>query len=116
ELPQETYNNFLSPLKGTDNSGNHSTDITCQIMVAAGVGHAAGCVPDPGGTASPILPFCNNGTYSTACQGTATNSAIKPATADAFLWVTAEGNDGTGDGLSAGSSFATIYHAICSLH
>ena len=111
-LPQQTYNNFLSPLSAVNNSGNHSTDITCAIMVAAGAGHAAGCVPDPGATASPILPLCNNGTYSTACQGTATNSAIKPATADAMCFVTLEGNDGTGDGLSWGTAKATPYSCL----
>src|SRR5208337_4555965 len=114
-LPQQTYNNFLSPLSAVNNSGNHSTDITCAIMVAAGAGHAAGCVPDPGATASPILPLCNNGTYSTACQGTATNSAIKPAVADAQCFVTAEGNDGTGDGLSWGSSKLTITGCLIAL-
>ena len=88
-LPQEPKTVWSSPVTGTDTPGI-STNLSIPVMVAAGPSHASGLVPDPGASASPVLPLCNNGTFSSACQGTGT-TITNPTTAsnlsnDAAPW------------------------------
>jgi hypothetical protein len=50
-LPIQPIINFLSPVTGTNNPGNTSTDVSVAVFKASGGSHAKGLVPDPGSSA-----------------------------------------------------------------
>jgi hypothetical protein len=103
QLTQRPTFNVIPPMVAVDNSGATRSDISTPPFVAAGSSHAAGLVPDPGASASPILPLCNNGTFSSACGGGGT----QPNT----VYVSTGGND-TNTCVSWAAACLTVFGAL----